>query len=382
MKKTPSVQFLTVPLKSGEFKFQILELQSGTFVLKDRQTSLELLDTLAQCVTEDPIAKVNKRLSIKTKRRVSDILLAENSVQIIPRILHTKHWSGLKENPESKDTTLAEISTKKKLKPDLPSFKKSLNPKNDKKSGLKPDSRRKEPSVDSNPDFNSSKALRVPGGSNKFQSCQNFIEKSPNPRNLISPSGKSGKKLETDNSPDQSKIEIIKSGIALLMEHESRSASKQKPKLEAPEPHKPIPIPKKPTPDALLKEIYTTPLLKKLMAQNDQRARTHLSKNKKDPDCDDPKNTIFDDLSLFNKTHWKTDLYQHPNTGEDSPENIEIINSQNYRKNLGQEIFNENSEIPPSPMNHCKDSKKNNRRQKLQEQPTDIPNSAETFDIG
>lgn len=118
------------------------------------------------------------------------------------------------------------------------------------------------------------------------------------------------------------------------------------------------------------------------MAQNDQRARTHLSKNKKDPDCYDPKNTIFDDLSLFNKTHWKTDLYQHPNSGEDSPENIEIITPQNYRKNLGQEIFNENSEKPPNPMNQRKNSKKNNRRQKLQEQPTDKPNSAETFDIG
>jgi hypothetical protein len=313
---------------------------------------------------------------------VSDILLAENSVQIIPRILHTKHWLGLKENPESKHITLAEISTKKKLKPDLPSFKKSLNPKNDKKSGLKPDSRRREPSVDSNPGFHTGKALRVPGGSNNFQSCQNFIEKSPNPRNLISPSRMSGKKLNIEDSPDQSKIEIIKSGIALLMEHESRSASQQKPKLEATESHKPILISKNPTPDALLKEIYTTPLLKKLMAQNDQRARTNLPKNKKDPDCDDPKNTIFDELSLFNKTHWKTNLYQYPNSSEDSPENIEIISPQNYRKNLGQEIFNENSEKPPNPIDHGKASKKNNWRKKLQDQPTDKPNSAETFDVG
>ena len=347
MKKTPTVQFLTVPLKSGEFKFPILELQSGTFILKDRQTSLELLETLAHWVAEDPIAKVNKKLSIRTKRRVTDILLAENSVQIIPRNLHTKDWSGLKENPESKDTTLAEISTKKKLKPDLPSFKKSLNQKNDKKPSLKPDSRRREHSVDSNHGFVTGKALRVPGSSNNFQSCKNFIEKSPNPRNLISPSGMSGKMLDIDDSPDESKIEIIKSGIALMMENESRSASQQKPKLDPTDPNKAIPIPKKPTPDAQLKEIYTTPLLKKLMAQNDQRARTNLSKNAKNSPLNDPKNTIFDELSLFNKTHWKTD-YHHPNCGpsEDSPENIEIITPQNYRKNLGQEIFNENLTAP------------------------------------
>lgn len=74
----PSTLFISY--KGLEHAFPLLETSKGSFALKDRINYLELLVTLCKWVTEDPIAKVNKKIHITTKKVTTKISLEDSSV--------------------------------------------------------------------------------------------------------------------------------------------------------------------------------------------------------------------------------------------------------------------------------------------------------------